>query len=81
MQRNVNIDCKKTFLDEPKLRFYIKVDNVLEYLMDPCAEAIADHSKTISGWCTTSGCEAIRKRYSEAKDIWFISEQEYFETY
>jgi len=46
--------------------------------MDPCAEEVADHSKTISGWCTTSGCETIRNRYPEAKDIWFISEQEYF---
>lgn len=78
MTRNNNVDCIKTFVDEPLLRYYIEVDNVWEYLMDPCAEEVADHSKTISGWCTTSGCEIIRKRYPEAKDIWFISEQEYF---
>ena len=78
MTRNNNVDCIKTFIDEPMLRYYIKVDNVWEYLVDPCAEEIADHSSTISGWCTTSGCEAIRKRYPEAKDIWFIPEQEYF---
>lgn len=78
MTRNNNLDCMKTFVDEPLLRYYIKVDNVWEYLVDPCAEEIADNSKTISGWCTTSGCEVIRKRYPEAKDIYFISEQEYF---
>ena len=78
MTRNNNIDCIKTFVDEPLLRYYIKVNNVWEYLVDPCAEEIADHSKTISGWCTTSGCEVLRKRYPEAKDIWFISEQEYY---
>ena len=80
MTRNNNVDCIKTFVDEPMLRYYIKVDNVWEYLVDPCAEEIADHSKTISGWCTTSGCETICKRYPEAKDIWFISEQEYYQT-
>jgi len=80
MQRNIDLDCKKIFVGEPMLRYYIKVDNVWEYLMDPCAAEIADHSKTISGWCTTSGCEAIRKRYPEAKDIYFISEQEYYQT-
>ena len=78
MTRNNNVDCIKTFVDEPLLRYYIKVNNVWEYLVDPCAEEIADHSKTISGWCTTSGCEVLRKRYPEAKDIWFISEQEYY---
>ena len=78
MTRNNNVDCIKTFVDEPLIRYYIEVDNVWEYLMDPCAEEVVDHSKTISGWCTTSGCEIIRKRYPEAKDIWFISEQEYF---
>jgi len=79
MQRNVDTICKKTFVDEPMLRYYIKVDNVWEYLVDPFAEEIADHSKTISGWCSTSGCEVIRKRYPEAKNIYFISEQEYYQ--
>ena len=78
MQRNINDICIKMFEDEPKLRYYIKVNNVWDYLIDPCAEEIADHYKTISGWCTTSGCEVLRKRYPEAKDIWFISEQEYY---
>lgn len=80
MLRNIDDICKKTFPDEPKLRYYIKVENVWDYLMDPCASEIADHVKTISGWCTTSGCDAIRKRYPEAKDIWFITEQEYYKT-
>ena len=79
MQRNTDIECKKIFLNENKLRYYIKVNNVWEYLMDPCAETVTDHSKTISGWCTTSGCDTIRKRYPEAKDIYFISEQEYYQ--
>lgn len=78
MQRNIDDLCIKMFEDELKLRYYIKVNNVWDYLIDPCAEEIADHSKTISGWCTTSGCEVLRKRYPEAKDIWFISEQEYY---
>jgi len=80
MGNNIDIDCKKIFEGEPTLRYYIRVENVWNYLMDPCASEIADHTKTISGWCTTSGCEVIRKRYPEAKDIWFISEQEYYKT-
>ena len=80
MQRNIDDMAIKTFNDEYMLRYYIKVDNVWEYLVDPFAEEIADHSKTISGWCSTSGCEIIRKRYPEAKDIYFISEQEYYQS-
>ena len=80
MQRNIDSTCKKIFIDEPMLRYYVKVDNVWEYLMDPCAAEIADHSKTISGWCTTSGCQVIRDRYPEAEDVWFVAKDKYYET-